>query len=292
MNAMNAPIEMPLLPIPQIPARLSDEQRNFFEANGYLVVQDVLNQDEIAHFTRVVDKLAEDDRARNGAAPDSNVEIRNAIARSDELLPLLDWQETFPLMALIMGWNIQLTTSHIFVRMPTPQVEASFKASGWHADGPDPPFPEVNGVRPRMYAKIGYFLTDLSEPDRGNLRVIPGSHLRAQKPENDPATGEPYGAIQVLTRPGDAVFFEQRTWHAVGPNYADYPRKNIYIGYCYRYLKAIDFITQPPELIEKANPIQRQLLGHSTHELSFYLPDRAPQDVPLRAWLEEHLGDD
>ncbi len=275
----------------QMPARLSEEQHDFFEANGYLIVPSVLNADEIAHFTRIVDKLAADDRAKRKVAPDSCVEIRNSIARSDELLPLLDWPATFPLMAQIMGWNIQLTTSHIFVRMPTPQAESSFKAAGWHADGPNPQFPEINGVRPRMYAKIGYFLSDLSEPDKGNLRVVPGSHLRAQKPETDPATGEPEGAIQVLTRPGDAVFFEQRTWHAVGPNYADYPRKNIYIGYCHRYLKAIDFIMQSPELIEKANPIQRQLLGHSTHELSFYLPDRAPQDVPLRAWLEEHGRD-
>ncbi len=273
----------------QTPAHLNEEQRDFFEANGYLVVPNVLNESEIAYFTRVVDGLAADDRAQQGAAPDSSVEIRNAIARSDELLPLLDWPATFPLMAQIMGWNIQLTTSHVFVRMPTPQEESAFKSIGWHADGPNPPFPEINGVRPRMYAKIGYFLSDLSEPNRGNLRVIPGSHLRAQKPESDPATGEPEGAIQVLTRPGDAVFFEQRTWHAVGPNYADFPRKNIYIGYCYRYLKAIDFTLQSPELIEKANPIQRQLLGHATHELSFYLPDRAPEDVPLRAWLEDHL---
>jgi ectoine hydroxylase-related dioxygenase (phytanoyl-CoA dioxygenase family) len=235
-----------------------------------------------------VDELAAGERAQGEAGAQSSVEIRNAIARSDELLPLLDWPQTFSLMAQIMGWNIQLTTSHVFVRMPTPQAEASFKAISWHADGPNPPFPEINGVRPRMYAKIGYFLTDLSQPDRGNLRVVPGSHLRAQKPETDAATGEPVGAIQALTRPGDAVFFEQRTWHAVGPNYADYPRKNIYIGYCHRYLKAIDFITQTPELIEKANPIQRQLLGHATHELSFYLPDRAPQDVPLRAWLTEN----
>lgn len=289
MKSMNATLELASDFSSHKAARLSEEQREFFETNGYLVVPNVLNEDEIALFTQVVDELADEDRARRQVEPDANVEIRNAIARSDALLPLLDWPLTFPLMAQIMGWNIQLTTSHVFVRMPTPQAEASFKASGWHADGPVPPFPEINGVRPRMYAKIGYFLTDLSEPDRGNLRVIPGSHLRAQKPDNDPTTGEPQGAIQVLTRPGDAVFFEQRTWHAVGPNYADYPRKNIYIGYCHRYLKAIDFIAQAPELIEKANPIQRQLLGHATHELSFYLPDRAPEDVPLRAWLEEHL---
>lgn len=271
------------------PARLSREQRAFFEENGYLVVPGVLSPDEVAHFINLVDEMAADDRARRGAGdtgPQANVEIRNAIARRDDLLPLLDWPAAFPLMAEIMGWNIQITTSHVFVRMPTPQAENSFKAIGWHCDGPRPMFPEVNGAYPRMYAKIGYFLTDLSSPDMGNLRVVPGSHLSALEPERD-ENGEPIGAIQVLTQPGDAVFFEQRTWHAVGPNYSETPRKNIYIGYCHRYLKAIDFVTQSPELIEKANPIQKQLLGAVTHELGYYLPRDA--DVPLKAWLEEHV---
>jgi ectoine hydroxylase-related dioxygenase (phytanoyl-CoA dioxygenase family) len=92
----------------------------------------------------------------------------------------------------------------------------------------------------------------------------------------------------VLTRPGDAVFFEQRTWHAVGPNYSTLARKNVYIGYCYRWMKAIDFVTQPDDLLAKANPIQRQLLGAATHELSYYLPMRNGfADTPVRAWLEE-----
>ncbi len=269
-------------------ARLSAEQRDFFAEKGYLVVPNALNAEEIAGFTRLVDEMAADDRARREVGPESNVEIRNAIARRAELLPLLDWPATFPLMAEIMGWNIQLTTSHVFVRMPTPGAASNFKASGWHCDGPRPMFPEVNGAYPRMYAKIGYFLTDLSTPDKGNLRVAPGSHLSAKEPARD-ENGEPVSAIQVLTRPGDAVFFEQRTWHSVGPNYSDTPRKNIYIGYCHRYLKAIDFMTQSPELIAQANPIQAQLLGAVTHDLGYYLPREA--DVPLKAWLEAHLAD-
>src|SRR5688500_12743283 len=118
MIRMNSTLEM-------APARLTQEQNHFFEANGYLIVPAALSEQDIAHFTRIVDELADDDRVRQDAALDSSVEIRNAIARSDELLPLLDWPATFPLMAQIMGWNIQLTTSHVFVRMPTPNVDAS-----------------------------------------------------------------------------------------------------------------------------------------------------------------------
>lgn len=283
---------MTLLAEPATPpatSRLTDAQRADLERDGFLLLPGVLTPEQVAHFTAVVDRLDADFRAEKSMDGYGTVEIRNAIARpgGDGLLPLLDWPATFPLVADIFGWNIQLTTSHVFVRTPNPSEPPTFKAIDWHADGPNPQFPTLGGVFPRLYGKIGFFLTDLSEPDHGNLRVVPGSHKSAKRPENDPETGEPKGAIQVMTKPGDAVFFEQRTWHAVGPNYSTLPRKNVYIGYCYRWMKAIDFVTQPAELLDKANPIQRQLLGAATHELSFYLPSRNDfADTPLKALLE------
>jgi ectoine hydroxylase len=264
------------------------EQAEAIERDGFLILPGALAPGEVAHFTEVVDRLDADFRAEKALDRYATVEIRNAVARpgGDALLPLLDWPTTFPVVTGVFGWNIQLTTSHVFVRTPNPNEPPTFKAIGWHPDGPGPQFPTVGGVYPRLYGKVGFFLTDLSEPDRGNLRVVPGSHRSAEKPETDPATGEPKGAIQILTKPGDAVFFEQRCWHAVGPNYSGQPRKNVYLGYCYRWMKAIDFLTQPDELLAKATPIQRQLLQAATHPLSFYLPGRNDfADVPVRAWL-------
>ena len=252
-----------------------------FERDGFLILRSVLSGKEVEHYTRAVDGMARVFQLENGLGEQDGVEIRNAIARSPELLALLDHPRALGAMEQILGWNIQLTTSHVFVRPPTPQAGAAFKSIDWHADGPHPSFPVVHGTWPRMYAKIGYFLTDLSAPDSGNLRVIPGSHLRAQKPEPD-ESGEPKGAIQVLLSAGDAVLFENRTWHAVGPNYAGRARKNIYMGYCHRYLKAIDFQAQSDELMQCASPIQKQLLGACTNPLSFYLPSRYPQDTPLK----------
>jgi ectoine hydroxylase-related dioxygenase (phytanoyl-CoA dioxygenase family) len=261
---------------------MTSRQREEFERDGFLVLRDVLDENQVAQFTRVVDRLSCEER---GDDESKTVEIRNAIARDAQLLPLLDWPDTFPLIAEILGWNIQLTTSHVFVRPPTPQESQQFKAISWHCDGPIPQFPVIENQLPRMYVKVGFFLTDLSQPDSGNLRVVPGSHRHATPPEKD-ESGEPIGAIQVLTQPGDAVIFEQRTWHAVGPNYAPHARKNIYIGYCHRWLKAIDFITQSSELLAQANPIQKQLLGAVSDPISFYLPTRFPDDVPLKKLLE------
>jgi ectoine hydroxylase len=269
----------------ETPIRLSSDQKEAFERDGFLLLPGFLSNAEVDHYLSVVDRLDTEFREEKSLAPDQTVEIRNAISRAPELLDLISHPVAVGSMIDILGWNIQLTTSHVFVRVPTPGEAPSFKAIGWHPDGPVPRAPTVEteyGVtEPRLYAKIGYFLTDLSVKDSGNLRVVPGSHRAATMPPLD-ESGEPIGAIQIQTKPGDAVLFENRCWHAVGPNYAGVPRKNIYIGYCHRWMKAIDFSTQSEELLAQANPIQKQLLGAATDDLSFYLPGRTPEDVPLK----------
>ena len=136
---------------------LTPAQREDFERDGFLILPGALTKAQVAHFTTVVDGLEQDERRVRNLDPFATVEIRNAVARpgGDALLPLLDWPTTFPLIADIFGWNMQLTTSHVFVRTPNPEEKPSFKAIGWHADGPHPSFPTVSGVYPRLYAKAG-----------------------------------------------------------------------------------------------------------------------------------------
>ena len=83
---------------------------------------------------------------------------------------------------------------------------------------------------------------------------------------------------------GSAFIFEQRTYHSVGKNWAGFPRKTVFVGYGYRWVKPMDYIRIPDDIIARANPVQRQLLGDVTDALSFYLPK--DEDVPLKALTE------
>jgi ectoine hydroxylase-related dioxygenase (phytanoyl-CoA dioxygenase family) len=272
----------------QLPAsaHLTAAQKDFFEEQGYLVIPNALSSREIERFTALVDKIDCKARQERELTPDAFVEVRNAIAHEHALLELLDWPAAFPLVAELMGPSLQLNTSHVMIRPPQPSgTAASFKAIDWHRDGCEEVYP-VHGTFPWIYTKIGYFLTDLSRPDMGNLRVIPGSHKRAERPAKSSDGADPQGAIQVLTKPGDAVIFQQRLWHAVGPNFSNTVRKNIYMGYCYRWVKPLDYVTQSPELIAKGTPIQKQLLGDCQSEMTFWKPKE--EEVPLRAWVKEH----
>jgi ectoine hydroxylase-related dioxygenase (phytanoyl-CoA dioxygenase family) len=268
-------------------ARLTDAEKADFQRDGFIILRGAMDAEAIARFIPIVEHLDALEHERRQMAADEFTEVRNAIAKDHRLLELLTWPTVFPIVADLMGPDISLCTSHALVRPPArPGTPADFKASGWHKDG-GAQIPAVHGTCPWLYTKVGFFLTDLSQPGRGNLRVIPGSHLKAVPPgKSDPTQIDPDGAIEVLTRPGDVVIFQQALWHSVGPNTSTAARKNIYLGYSQRWLRPIDFQFQDPSLMAKADPIQRQLLGEYASECTFYLPQA--DDVPLRPWLDAY----
>jgi len=266
---------------------LTADQQDQFEKNGLLVVPNALSSREVELYLEVCERADRGvtEHVKGNRLPGDPLELRNAVAYSPEIIQLLTHPSAFPLVLDLMGPSIGLTTSHLFIRPPSPAGTArSFKQIDWHRDGPVPRPQTVNGLEPWLYIKIGYFLTDTTIPDAGALRVVPGSHRyggpAAAPPENK---SEPYAAIEVQVKPGDAVIFENRVLHAVGPNYSTVSRKNIYLGYCWRYLRPIDFTTQPPEVLEKADRFQRQLLGDAPNALSFYLPSKNG-GLPLEEW--------
>jgi ectoine hydroxylase-related dioxygenase (phytanoyl-CoA dioxygenase family) len=118
---------------------------------------------------------------------------------------------------------------------------------------------------------------------------VPGSHRNdnVDMPEGD--KGQPAGAVPVLAKPGTAVFFDRRLWHAASPNWSDVTRKVLFYGYGYRWIRTKDDMTVS-DLWASSDPIRRQLLGYGTNANGFYTP--TPEDVPLRDWLEEHSPSD
>jgi ectoine hydroxylase-related dioxygenase (phytanoyl-CoA dioxygenase family) len=270
------------------PARLTEAQKASFAANGYLVVRNALSPEDCARWIAVVEALDTGERAARGLDGAEFVEIRNAIARDARILELLTWPTTFPLIAELMGPDLQVNTTHTMVRPPQPvETAAAYKRIDWHRDGAAD-MPLVNGAYPWLYTKVGYFLTDLSRPWMGGLRVLPGSHRNADRPKPREGQVDPPGALEVTTQAGDAVIFAQPLYHSVGPNVSRVTRKNIYVGYSRRWVRPLDYFEQSPELLAQATPIERQLLGARGSEMTYWLPK--PEETPLRAWLADHLA--
>jgi len=60
-------------------------------------------------------------------------------------------------------------------------------------------------------------------------------------------------------------------------------------GYSYRWLQSKSAM-KLEHLYDQVNPIRRQLLGYATSANGYFSPQ--DEDVPLRKWVREHLGEE
>ena len=270
----------------------TDEQLKAFNDTGYLIVEDAISPEMVDALEAVADRLDTEERVKTGLAPHKLLSKFRTVIEDDILLELLDNKKVFPLLWDILGWNIQLYISHLIMYPPEPSDTPRIaKAAHWHQDG-GRPVPEMERPHPRLSLKVSYWLTDVTDRDNGAMRLIPGSHKLDTRPpnkDNDP-DGDPEGAMDLLVKRGTAVLFDRRMWHSRGWNFSGVTRKVLFMGYSYRWLRGLDYNLMPEEVLEKCDPIRRQLLGDGVDVKGWWQPTDA--DVPLKTWIAEHRGEE
>lgn len=253
-----------------------------FERDGYLLLRNVLPKDKTEQLNEVDTRIiAEEPEALS-------YNIYHCVKRDSALLDLIDEPTLLPLVVNILGYNIQLHISHLTVRKPNPMDRKTETGSfiHWHQDGPHPEFPMINGLTSMYYLKICYILSDMSEPNRGNTKIIPGSHrIPNFKPNQRDVNVPNEHELQICGKPGDAFLFAQNLWHAGAPNRSTYNRRQLFIGYSPVWMRPIDYHKAAPELLDGADPIRRQLLGEiSPNFFKYYVPEE--KMVPLKSlWI-------
>ena len=269
---------------------LTEDERLEFERNGFLVIPDALTPQLTSDIEAVVDRIDAQHRAEAKMDAHEWLHKIDFVGQDEVFLELLDWHKIFPKVWGILGWNIQLYLTHMDVTPPPlPDAEQEKKRLGWHQDSGRLNAELETDPRPRISVKVGYFLTDTTETGRGNFYVIPGSHTqnKLEFPPDD--VSDPEGVTPVCVPPGTAVIFDRRIWHSRSPNESDITRKVLFYGYSYRWLRPRDDMTVG-SFIDRCGPIQRQLLGASTSWHGYTSP--TDEDVPLKLWLAEHLGEE
>ncbi|HZU56288.1 MAG TPA: phytanoyl-CoA dioxygenase family protein [Actinocrinis sp.] len=280
-------------PSPSLPyhgIRLSEQQRTQFDRDGYFIVRDAIPAELLVRLDEAMERVYAQEKAAGGLRQDDqSLHLMGFLHRDKTFLELLELPTVFPLVWGILGWNIHAYHHHLDVHPPIPQQRP--KVWRWHQDGGRQNLEiETEPVRPLLSIRTSFWLSDASQPGRGNFMCIPGTHKtsRLPRPEN-PELGfeDPEGAIEVCPNRGDVVIFDRRIYHGRSDNYSQITRRVLFVGWTYRWIAPHEdrVITPEHPWWDELTPIQQQLLGGGRDALSYW--GLGEDHFPLREYLAE-----
>jgi hypothetical protein len=223
----------------------SDAEIFFFETNGYLVLERFLSEERTGQLRgAVLEAMARRKKLQEeGGAHTGITSIERGVSRifyilddDDLFLEMLDWPPLMPYVHRLLNERPHHHASDAIVERGP--IE---RGMGWHLDGHDDGYRLFGAPIPLLQLKVGYYLTDMTEPGNGNLCVIPGSHKSASKPspEDLRKTDLFLGAVQVRAPAGSMVLFHNALWHSSGPmTRPDGERIMLYYAYEHPWMMA------------------------------------------------------
>lgn len=218
---------------------LSQQQREFYETNGYLKVEQVVTPSELDELQAVTDQLI--DESRQVAQSNEVYDLDRGHGPQDPRLTriklphkrhaiydrILKQSKVTEVLTDLLGPNTFLNTSKLNTKAP-----GGGAAVEWHQDWAF--YPATND----SLLAFGLMLRDVT-PDNGPLLVIPGSHkgpvlshhasgvfCGAVNPE-DPQF-ERDKAVTLTGRAGDMTVHHVRTLHGSAPNVSDRARQILF----------------------------------------------------------------
>lgn len=218
---------------------LTQDERAFYDENGYILVKGVLTRDEASELRNeahaLMDRLSASSnleatwgsaRQMAGSATQTRLLHRHNVeffsARFHRLL--LDSRLTDRAADIIACPNVQLHHTKLFIKPPE-------RGSPFPMHQDYPFFPHA---RHSMIAAIIHF--DDAQMEKGCLRVVPGSHKLGPLPHN--AEGgwhlpfEDYpleSSVACPAEAGDVLFFSYLTIHGSGINVSDEARTTLLV---------------------------------------------------------------
>ena len=234
------------------PGPLTEIERFMFETTGYLVIPAALTPIETAACVEA---------ARRAHAPYPKGEWRQ-LGHLYETEPaielLLDHSAVLPKVRALLG-DYFIVQSTWCTMQP-----AGGKGGGYHQDGSSVyEFRRLAVPTPLVQLRVGYFLTDQSHEDMGNMVMLPGSHNAALPlPPGLVADAADLPIRHVICgKPGDALLFHQGVYHRFGCNMMDFDRYTLHVVYAPPWLIPSDRTRNDPTFLERTTPLRRALLG-------------------------------
>ncbi|UQE03637.1 phytanoyl-CoA dioxygenase family protein [Bradyrhizobium japonicum] len=203
------------------PRGFTAEQWSVFNRDGILVLPDLLNPGEIdAYRDAALTCTARQSFHRSGHTQ----KIQDLIRYHPLFSSLIDHERHVGYAYDLYGDQLRLGQMDLFLRPPRSVV------NNWHVDGPRAlPYRAFSPVLP-LKLRIGYWLTDVSEADMGNLVYLPGSHRGDYALEH---TGicDLKDQKTLCCRAGTITIHHASLWHRVCGNASEATRLTIFLSY-------------------------------------------------------------
>ena len=230
------------------PGPLTEREKFYFDTCGYLVVRSALTPTEVDGLLAAAKRAHAPYPANEWRQLGAGYEYEPAVE------PLIDHGSVLPKVRALLGDYFILQSSWCTVS------PAGFPGGGWHQDGSGAyEFRRLALPTPLVQLRIGYFLTDQSEPDMGNMVMIPGSH-NASVPIPRGQSALPIQEV-ICGQPGDALIFHQGVYHCGTKNERDFNRYIQHMVYAPPWLIPSDRMRNDPDFLARTTPLRRALLG-------------------------------
>ncbi|HEX4964120.1 MAG TPA: phytanoyl-CoA dioxygenase family protein [Thermoanaerobaculia bacterium] len=241
-----------------MPSALTEEQRLFFDTQGYLVIPDALSPEELAVLRREAGSAEarwRADLSLPGVRRSDLEQVLGIMEHGPALFELVEHPGIFPMVRALLGPDVMMLDHDYFITPP-----GAIIPQGWHFDFD---LPRVDHPRSRLMVKVFYVLENIP-PDGGATLVLPASHFtpggtalpNSEVPEDLP------GAVAMTLPAGSAYLINDRTYHSAGNNRSPAHRRLLIYTYGHKWMRMWDEYRPSPELAARAStPQRRQLLG-------------------------------
>ena len=206
---------------------LSSEEKHFLDVNGYLPLENILTQEQIASMIRRLDELAAlegEDAGKELHQEGGTIRVSNLVNKGTIFEIGFSHPRVLAAIRHVIGPRFKLSSLDCRMALPGQGHQ------GFHADW-------RSGVQPGdYYVCNSMWLLDDFTVENGATRVVPGSHRSGKHPKDalKDATQEHPEEIQLIAPSGTVIIFNSHLWHAGGLNQTDARRHGMLAYYCRR----------------------------------------------------------
>ncbi|MDN5211394.1 phytanoyl-CoA dioxygenase family protein [Fulvivirgaceae bacterium BMA12] len=215
------------------PDTLTADEKTFLDQNGYLNLGKLLNESDLNAIRTRLDELLAAEGEQAGAELLDSAHIKHPKeAGADRLADLVNKGALFDIfythprvlagIAHVLGQEIKL--SSLNYRAAKPGMGLQKLHVDWHSAVEPGDFKVCNSI---------WLLDDFSR-ENGATRIVPGTHLNGQLPQEvllDPMASHP-NEVLIEAPAGSVVIFNSHTWHGGTNNGSNAARRAIHSYFC------------------------------------------------------------